>query len=144
MKATLAGQCHFLGRDFPCDRKEEGMDKEYQIVFCFNPIYVTQEVVDLARTGLPEGFRVTSIEKDIPRQEKLSLYEQADFLMLFSADPTPEEFEALKNVKLIQLLSAGYNQFDMKTANRMRILVDAGALEEIAHSSSNNPERPLA
>jgi phosphoglycerate dehydrogenase-like enzyme len=102
---------------------EEGMDKEHQIVFCFNPVYVTQEVVDLARIELPEGFRVTSIEKDIPRQEKLSLYERADFLMLFSADPTPEEFEALKSVKLIQLLSAGYNKFDMITANRMRIPV---------------------
>jgi phosphoglycerate dehydrogenase-like enzyme len=123
MKATLTDQRPFLRRDFSFDGKEERMNQDDQIVFCFNPLYVTQEVVNLARTELPEGFRLTLIEKDIPRQEKLSLYEQADFLMLFSADPTPEEFEALKNVKLIQLLSAGYNKFDMKTANRMRIPV---------------------
>jgi phosphoglycerate dehydrogenase-like enzyme len=99
------------------------MEQELKIVFCFHPGYVTEEVVAIARRELPSGFRLSAIPRDFPKQEKLTLYEQADFLMLFSADPTPNEFEALKDIKLIQLLSAGYNKFDLKTANRMRIPV---------------------
>ena len=99
------------------------MEREFKIVFCFHPGYVTEEVVEIARRELPPGFRLSAIPRDFPEQDKIVLYEQADFLMLFSADPSPDEFEALKNVKLIQLLSAGYNKFDMKTANRMRIPV---------------------
>jgi phosphoglycerate dehydrogenase-like enzyme len=81
------------------------------------------EVVELAHAELPEGFELKVIEKDAPSVKKLELYERADFLMLFSADPTPEEFGVLKKVKLIQLLSAGYNKFDMPTANKMEIPV---------------------
>lgn len=99
------------------------MEEKFTVVFCFDPMYVTQEVVDVAERDLPEGFDLIAIEKDIPKQEKLDIYKKADFLMEFSADPTPEEFEALENVKFIQLLSAGYNKFDMKTANKKRIPV---------------------
>jgi phosphoglycerate dehydrogenase-like enzyme len=99
------------------------MNEVYEIVFCYSPFYVTKEVIELARRELPEGFRLATIEKQTPAAEKLALYSRADFLMLFSADPTPEEFAGLHKVKLIQLLSAGYNKFDMVSANRMRIPV---------------------
>ncbi len=99
------------------------MENEHCLVFCFDPVYVTEEVVEIARRELPPGFRLAAIEKDHPRQEKLALYNQADFLMLFSAEPDSEEFKALEKVQLIQLLSAGYNKFDLKTANRMKIPV---------------------
>ncbi len=99
------------------------MEEKHTIVFCYDPTYVTQEVADAAIRDLPEGFDLIAIEKDIPQQEKLDIYKSADFLMEFSADPTPEEFEALEKVKFIQLLSAGYNRFDMETANKKRIPV---------------------
>lgn len=99
------------------------VEQEMTIVFCFHPGYVTEDVVRIARRDLPPGFRLEAIPKDFPKKEKLALYERADFLMLFSAEPAPDEFAALKNVKLIQLLSAGYNKFDMATANRMKIPV---------------------
>jgi phosphoglycerate dehydrogenase-like enzyme len=111
------------GRDFIRKMKEEKMSGKHKIVFCFNPIYVPQEVIEISKRELPDAFEAIPIEKDIPKEKKLGLYEQADFLMLFSADPTPEEFEAMKKVRLIQLLSAGYNKFDIKTANRMKIPV---------------------
>jgi len=84
---------------------------------------VPRDVVETAESDLPDGFNLTSIEKETPKEKKLRLYEEADFLMLFSADPTPEEFGSLKRIKLIQLLSAGYNKFDMVTANRLKIPV---------------------
>jgi phosphoglycerate dehydrogenase-like enzyme len=99
------------------------MNEEDQIVFGFSPVYITKEVVELAHAKLPVGYKLTVIEKNAPVPEKLDLYGRADFLMLFSADPTPEEFSALKKVKLIQLLSAGYNKFDMVSANRLKIPV---------------------
>jgi len=99
------------------------MNEVYEIVFCFSPVYVTKEVIELAHRELPEGFRLATIEKQTPAAEKLALYSRADFLMLFSADPTPDEFAVLNKVKLIQLLSAGYNKFDMASANRMMIPV---------------------
>jgi phosphoglycerate dehydrogenase-like enzyme len=99
------------------------MEGKRTVVFAFNPIYVPQQVIDVAEKNLPDGYELIAIKKDTPQEEKLPIYEKADFLMEFSADPTPEEFEALKKVKLIQLLSAGYNRFDMKTANKKRIPV---------------------
>jgi len=99
------------------------MDREWTIVFCYHPGYVTDDVVRIARRDLPPGFRLEPIPRNVPQRDKLALYAQADVLMLFSAEPAADEFEALKNVKLIQLLSAGYNKFDMATANRMRIPV---------------------
>jgi phosphoglycerate dehydrogenase-like enzyme len=101
----------------------EEMSKNYNIVFCYNPAYVSDEVVEAAKKELPKGFNLVSIERDTPPKKKLDIYKKADFLMEFSADPTPEEFEALKKVKFIQVLSAGYNKFDMKTANKMKIQV---------------------
>jgi phosphoglycerate dehydrogenase-like enzyme len=102
---------------------DTNMEKKYTIVFCFNPAYVPQEVIDVAQRSLPDGFELIAIERDYPLEEKLEIYEKADFLMEFSADPTPEEFEALKKVRLIQLLSAGYNKFNMLIANQKKIPV---------------------
>jgi len=99
------------------------MEDKYTVVFCFNPAYVPADVIDIARKSLPDGFELIAIEKDYPQEEKLKIYERADFLMEFSADPTPEEFGALKKVKFIQLLSAGYNNFNMSMANQKRIPV---------------------
>jgi phosphoglycerate dehydrogenase-like enzyme len=112
------------------------MNEVYEIVFCYSPFYVTKEVIELARRELPEGFRLATIEKQTPAVEKLTLYSRADFLMLFSADPTPEEYAALHKVKLIQLLSAGYNKFDMVSANRMRIPVTNNHGNSIAVAES--------
>jgi phosphoglycerate dehydrogenase-like enzyme len=105
------------------DGKEDRVERKVTIVFCYHPGYVTDAVVRIAQREIPPGFRLEAIPRDCPKPEKLGLYARADFLMLFSADPSPDEFEALKSVKLIQLLSAGYNKFDMATANRMRIPV---------------------
>ena len=99
------------------------MEGKLTVVFSFNPIYVPQQVIDVAEQNLPDGYELIAAEKDTPQGEKLAIYEKADFLMEFSANPTPEEFEALKKVRLIQLLSAGYNRFDMETANKKRIPV---------------------
>ncbi|MBN1222748.1 MAG: hypothetical protein JXB23_05835 [Candidatus Aminicenantes bacterium] len=99
------------------------MEEKFTIVFCFNPAYVPQEVIDAAQSRLPDGFELIAIERDFPHEEKLKIYERADFLMEFSADPTPEEFDALKKVRFIQLLSAGYNNFNMSIANQKKIPV---------------------
>jgi len=99
------------------------MEEKYTIAFCFNPAYVPDEVIDIARKSLPDGFELIAIGKDHPQEEKLAIYERADFLMEFSADPTPAEFEALKKVRFIQLLSAGYNNFNMAIANQKKIPV---------------------
>lgn len=93
------------------------------IVFCYDPAYVTAEVLAAAQAELPDNFELAAIEAKASRVAKQALYARADFLMLFSADPTLEEFEFLEKVKLIQLLSAGYNKFDMATANGKRIPV---------------------
>lgn len=99
------------------------MEEKSTIVFCFNPVYVPPQVIDVAKLNLPDGFELIAIERDISQEKKLKIYERADFLMEFSANPNPQEFEALKRVRLIQLLSAGYNKFDMKTANKKKIPV---------------------
>ena len=99
------------------------MEKKHTIVFCFNPAYIPIEVIEVAQRDLPDGFELIAIERDFPSKEKLETFKKADFLMEFSADPTPEEFEALKKVKMIQLLSAGYNNFNMPIANQKRIPV---------------------
>ncbi|MFO7981056.1 MAG: NAD(P)-dependent oxidoreductase [Candidatus Aminicenantes bacterium] len=99
------------------------MKEKFTIVFCYNPAYVPPQVIEVAKRDLPEGFELIPVERDAPNEKKLAIYKRADFLMEFSADPSTEEFEALCNVKMIQLLSAGYNNFDMETANKKKIPV---------------------
>lgn len=99
------------------------MGEKLTVVFCFNPAYIPRQVVDVAERLLPDKFELIAIEKDTPKEEKLAIFEKADFLMVFSADPSSGEFDALKKVKLIQLLSAGFNKFDIGTANKKKISV---------------------
>ena len=63
---------------------------------------------------LPPGFTIDILVKDPERRTKQ--LEQADFLMGFlrSMPLRPDDYPHLRNIKLIQLLSAGYDGIDIE------------------------------
>ncbi len=63
---------------------------------------------------LPEGFTIEILAKDPER--RVAQLEQADFLMGFlrGMPLRPDDYPHLRNIKLIQLLSAGYDGIDIE------------------------------
>jgi len=79
----------------------------------FNPV-ISPAAWAIGQQLLPSGFSIEVLAKD--RDERIAQLEQADFLMGFLRGMPlgPDDYQHLKNVKLIQLLSAGYDNIDLE------------------------------
>ena len=78
-----------------------------------------QVVVDKA---LP-GMDVTAAPADMDDDEKIELVRDADFIMLFPGKISDRVLQAAKKCKLLQLLSAGYDEMNLPLAEDLRITV---------------------
>jgi len=78
-----------------------------------------QVVVDKA---LP-GMDVTAAPSDMDDDEKIELVRDADFIMLFPGRISDRVLQAAKKCKLIQLLSAGYDEMNLPLAGDLGIAV---------------------
>jgi phosphoglycerate dehydrogenase-like enzyme len=76
-------------------------------------------VTDQAPAGL--NFIIASMGMD--DDEKIELVKDADFLMLFPGRLPDRVMQAAKKCRLIQVLSAGYDQINLKLANDLGIPV---------------------
>jgi len=78
----------------------------------FNPV-ISPAAWEIGKSLLPSGFTLEILEKDAAR--RAAQLETADFLMGFlrGMPLAEEEYPLLKRVKLIQLLSAGYDGVDL-------------------------------
>lgn len=84
----------------------------------------TEWVAKVFEDGRPrEGFEVSWRPKKASDQEKLPLIREADFLVLHPAEISEELLRAGKKLKLLQLLTAGYDKIDLKVAASMRVPV---------------------
>ncbi len=92
-------------------------------------------VAEIGEGLLPEGFTLEYLvgpDEPEKRQEQL---EGADFLLGFvsAGRLPPEDYDRLKNTRLIQLLSAGYDGIDLERLRRLRIpLSDNGGANAVA------------
>ena len=78
-----------------------------------------QVVVDKA---LP-GMSVTAAPADMDEEDKIDLVRDADFIMLFPGHISDRVMQAAHKCKLIQLLSAGYDQMNLPLADDLGIAV---------------------
>lgn len=78
-----------------------------------------QVVVDQARPGM----NVIAAPTAMPDEEKIKLIKDADFIMLFPGRLSDRVLQAAKKCKLVQLLSAGYDQMNLPLAADLGIPV---------------------
>jgi phosphoglycerate dehydrogenase-like enzyme len=92
-------------------------------------------VAEIGEGLLPEGFTLEYLagaDEPAKRHEQL---DGADFLLGFvsAGRLPPDDYDRLKNVRLIQLLSAGYDGIDLERLRRLRIpLSDNGGANAVA------------
>ncbi len=70
-----------------------------------------------------EDFDVAWIPRKAPDAEKLPLLHEAEFLVLHPAEISPDLLRAAGNLRLIQLLTAGYDKIDLKLAAELGVPV---------------------
>jgi len=86
----------------------------------FSPV-ISPAAWAIGMSLLPRGFTIEVLEKDPER--RVAQLEQADFLMGFlrGMPLAADDYPHLRNIKLIQVLSAGYDGIDLERLRRSGI-----------------------
>ena len=71
----------------------------------------------------PLDLDVTIVDATLPDEEKIPLCKDADALLVASLNVSLELIQSCPNVKIIQLVSAGYDHIDLKAVGEMGIPV---------------------
>lgn len=81
------------------------------------------ETAALLTQYAPTNFAVTVYPANLPDREKIPLVQNADFLILFPGYLSEPVLRAASNVKLIQLVSVGFDRMDLKLCRELGIPV---------------------
>ena len=86
----------------------------------FNPV-ISAPAWEIGMSLLPKGFTIEVLSQN--PEERIAQLESADFLMGFlrGMPLARDDYRHLRNVKLIQLLSAGYDRVDLDTLRQSGI-----------------------
>jgi phosphoglycerate dehydrogenase-like enzyme len=89
-------------------------------------------IMDLARSMVPEGFELTIVEDGAANF--LDTLQDADYFMGFARGQMgPEFYRAAPQLKLTQLISAGYDRVDIEAARQARVpLANNGGANSVA------------
>ena len=82
-----------------------------------------QPVIDLVVGMAPDGFEVTGRPNAIDETEMIKIIREADFLMLHGGRPSENVLRAGSRVRLLQLLSAGYDNLHLDLMRELGIPV---------------------
>jgi len=86
----------------------------------------------------PDDFSVSTYPNDLPDSEKIALVQDADFLILFPGHLSETVLRAAKRVKLIQLVSVGFDKMDLPLCRALSIPVanngGANAIDVAEHT----------
>ncbi|KON31486.1 hypothetical protein AC482_00800 [miscellaneous Crenarchaeota group-15 archaeon DG-45] len=91
----------------------------------FNILYVgsvPEAIREELRSRLPEGFALEFLDEG-PPEERAGLLSEAHFIMGFPGSITPRALRMAGNLRMVQLLSAGYDELDMELANELGLPV---------------------
>ena len=99
------------------------MSKRERIVFLYQEKFVPPEVIDMLRAHLPERFELDVVEQDNPSTDRHAAVTGADYVLGYPGDVLQTELQAATNLKLLQLLSAGYEHVDLDAFNTRAIPV---------------------
>ncbi|MGA1197339.1 MAG: 2-hydroxyacid dehydrogenase [Candidatus Latescibacterota bacterium] len=86
----------------------------------------------------PPDFEVTVHNAQIPPQEQIRWLNDADFLILFGTPPVDAAIQSAKKLKLIQLVSAGYDHLNVELCQDLGIPIanngGANAIDVAEHT----------
>lgn len=81
------------------------------------------QVADTLAGLMPEGFSLQTVLAKAPEAELVSAVADADFLVLHPATVGASVLRAASRLRLVQLLTAGYDKFDLGLADSLGIPV---------------------
>ncbi|MDP6391165.1 MAG: 2-hydroxyacid dehydrogenase [Alphaproteobacteria bacterium] len=81
------------------------------IIFLYKRANVPDPIIDNANAMVPNGFTFTFCEMETPDDDRRSLLATADYAMAYGAPF--DDIDVATKVKLLQLLSAGYDRYDL-------------------------------
>jgi len=82
--------------------------------------YATEDVYEIIRSQLPEGFELVTLKKDDDNERREKIKE-VDFIIVATAKVTEALLKNAKKLKLIQHQGVGYDNIDVLAAKRMSI-----------------------
>ncbi|GBD11070.1 Glyoxylate/hydroxypyruvate reductase B [bacterium HR23] len=85
--------------------------------------FMSDEVNRIMASFTPPGFKVILRPHATPTEEKVHLLEDADFLIAYPGEIPAEALRRAKRLRLIQLLSAGYDRVDLALCRELGIPV---------------------
>ncbi len=91
-----------------------------KVVFFTN---LAPDTAALLTNQAPEGYAVTTASAKLPADEQVALSHDADFIILFPGVISGEALRAAKQLKLIQLVSAGFDTLDIGLCKELEIPV---------------------
>ena len=94
---------------------------ERNILFLYNKAIVPDLILETARTMLPEGFALTLCDNTASIDARRESVSGADFVVLYGAGF--DDVDVAQNVRLLQLLSAGYDRLDLNALAEANIPV---------------------
>ncbi|RMF92234.1 MAG: lactate dehydrogenase [Nitrospinota bacterium] len=77
--------------------------------------------MEMAQDLLPDGFTLHVLDRNVSDEELQAALKDADFFLGFSWRIGKAFFEAASSLKLIQLISAGYDRIDLELARKAGI-----------------------
>lgn len=88
------------------------MANAQSIVFLYKAAAVPDLILERMREGTPDGFELTLCEQAMPAEQRRAAVAGADYLVVYSV--SFEDLDVAKKVRLLQLLSAGYDKIDVQ------------------------------
>lgn len=88
------------------------MANAQSIVFLYKDVSVPDLILERMREGTPDGFELTLCEQAMPAEQRRAAVAGADYLVVYSV--SFEDLDVAKKVRLLQLLSAGYDKIDVQ------------------------------
>src|SRR5882724_12040718 len=101
------------------------------IKILFSPKF-PKPVFDIAVEMTPPGFELVPVDSMGP--QFLTAAKDAEYFMGFGRNPLSHDFYAAgKNIKLVQLISAGYNTLDLEAARKAKVpIANNGGANSVA------------
>jgi len=95
------------------------------VALLYSSRFVPPDVLAFIAARVPPGFAWQALDQASPRERRRATFEQAAYMLAYPGDPSAEELAAARNLKLFQLLSAGYEWLQLEDFRRAGIPVAA-------------------
>ena len=80
-----------------------------------------QRIVEAITSFNPAGFTTNVVDGKSPEEQQVEAVKDADFIMVFRANPTERILRSARKARLVQLLSAGYDRMNLKLLRELKI-----------------------